>query len=166
MPPKIVFDSPELACLHEAGHADAALGVGARVIEIVLYREESRSYGRTRADRTADQAQRIALGGFAAEYTLFRANRLLKQCGGVPSEKEFIAYAVGNAQDDRKSFFGGDFSGQDGQWPAELDKRFMALAIGHAEGHMRFDLVERIADALLSAGRLDEAGVQGLLASS
>jgi hypothetical protein len=162
MTPKIVFDSPELACLHEAGHADAALGVGARIVEIVLYREESRSFGRTRVDRTAVQAPHIALGGFAAEYTLYRAGRLLQKSGNAPSEGEFIAYAIDNARHDQVGFFGGDFAEPDGQWPSELDERFMSYAIGHAEKQMRFDLVERIADALLSTGQLDEAAIKRL----
>ena len=117
-----------------------------------------------RADRTALQAPHIALGGFAAEYTLYRAGRLLKKSGEPPNEKEFINYAIGNAHDDRKAFFGQDFSGLDGGWPRELDERFISFAIGHAEQKMRFDVVERIADALLSAGHLDEARVQQLLA--
>src|SRR5204863_5740910 len=48
MPPKIAFDTAELACFHEAGHAAAAIACGARVTEMVLYREQPRSYGRTR----------------------------------------------------------------------------------------------------------------------
>ncbi len=31
---KIVIDSPEYACFHEAGHAEVALRVGARVLEM------------------------------------------------------------------------------------------------------------------------------------
>ncbi len=47
----VMFNSPEFVCLHE-GHAVTALSVGARVVELELYREKPRSYGGTRADRT------------------------------------------------------------------------------------------------------------------
>src|SRR4051794_36699855 len=121
----VVFNSPELACLHEAGHAETALGVGARVVEMELYRETPRSFGRTRVERNDSQRRHIALGGFAVEYLLFRAARLVKQDGQPPTEKEFIDFAIDNAGDDRVSYFGRDCAGPHGHWPAELDREFM-----------------------------------------
>ncbi len=165
MPPTIVFNSAELACLHEAGHAETALNVGARVVEMELYRQEPRSYGRTRVNRTEDQRCHIALGGFAVEYLLFRAGRLVKQDGQPPTEKEFIDYAINNAVEDRINFFGHDCDEADGIWPPALDKKFIQFAIGRAENKMCLALVERIADALLAAEKLDEAAVQQIAGS-
>ena len=155
----VVFNSPELACLHEAGHAETALKVGARVVEMELYRELPRSYGRTRVEGDTGQRRHIALGGFAVEYLLFRAGRLVNQDGRPPTEKEFIDFAIDNAGDDRISYFGRDWAGPNGRWPRELDHEFMNYAIGRAKNSMRFNLVERIADALLATGRLDEDAI-------
>ena len=154
MPEKIIYDSAELACFHEAGHAVAALDAGARVVEMELYRDPVRSHGRTRCDRTEAQKPHIALGGFAVEYRLYQEGRLLKKDGNAPSQKEFMDTSIDNASDDRKSYFGGDFS-KDGLWPAEMDKEFMSYAIGFAD-RMDFERVERIATALLEAGKLTE----------
>lgn len=165
MSSKIVFDSPELTCFHEAGHAEAALSCGVQITEIVLYREQPRSYARSRISRTELQRKPIALGGFAVEYKLYKAGRLLKQDGTPPSEKEFIDYAIGNARDDRISYFDGDHEKADGNWPAELDREFMAYAIRYADNRMRFGLVEQIAAELLASERLDNASIQKIVES-
>jgi hypothetical protein len=159
MPDKILFDSPELACFHEAGHAEVALAVGAQVVEMVLYRESPRSFGRTSVIRTDQQRRRIALGGFGAEYRLYKSGRLMKHDGVPPTEKEFIDYSIGNARDDWVSFFGEGRRDANGGWPGELDRQFMSYAIGQADGDMQFEIVERIAEALISAGKLDGATV-------
>jgi hypothetical protein len=117
MTSKVVFDSQELACFHEAGHVEAVLNVGARVIKVELYRESPQSSGRTRTHRTEEQRPHIALGGFVAKYRLYKAGRLLKQSGEAPSEAEFIKYVIGNAVDDRISFSGKDCTGPEGRWP-------------------------------------------------
>ncbi len=93
----VIFNSPENAAFHEAGHALTALAVGATVVEMELYLDPIRAYGRTRTNRTREQARHIALGGFAAEYLLYIAGRLVKQDGTAPSESEFIDHAYRNA---------------------------------------------------------------------
>jgi hypothetical protein len=98
----IELASPELVCFHEAGHAFIALAVGAEVVEMELYRATPRSYGRTNVNRTDEQRELIVLGGFAAEYLLFRAGRLRKPDGSLPSEKEFIDEVFDNALADPK----------------------------------------------------------------
>lgn len=160
IPHTIVFNSPELACLHEAGHAETALSVGARVVEVELYREIPRSYGRTRVERDNTQRRHIALGGFAVEYLLFRANRLVKQDGRPPTEKEFVDSAIDNASEDRVGYFGQDLVGTNGRWPKKLDEEFVKYSIDRAENSMNFGLVERIAVALLAAGKLDEDSIR------
>jgi hypothetical protein len=160
---RVMFGSVELVCLHEAGHAEVALAVGARVTEMELYRAEPRNYGRTRVDRTELQRPHIALGGFAAEFRLYKAGRLIKQDGKPPTEKEFIDYAFDNAIEDKINFYDGNLADPDGSWPLKLDQKFMAYAIGRAENQMRFELVERIASALLASGRLDEVAINAVV---
>jgi hypothetical protein len=88
----IVFDSAELACIHEAGHAEVALRLGAMLLRWSSI-EISRGpmVGRGLSGRTP-----------SAGTSLWAVSR--------PSEKEFIDYAISNALNDRIAFFGGDVS--------------------------------------------------------
>jgi hypothetical protein len=163
MTPLVEFDSPEYACFHEAGHAELAIYLGARVNEIVLHRVNPRSFGRTRVDRTEQQRGPISLGGFAAEYILFRANRLRKQDGTAPSEKDFINYGMTNASDDLAAFYGDDIQKLNDDVREKLHRDFMSAAIKYAERNMQFRLVEQIADALLKTDHLYEADVNSVV---
>lgn len=156
---KIHFQSRELVAMHEAGHAETALSVGARVVLMELLVDGDRQYGRTRVDRTDEQRMHILLGGFASEYRLYRAGRLLKTDGSVPTEKEFIDNVFANAREDRVAFFTVD---ADFDFTKAEDTDFMKWAIGRAENRMRFELVERIADALLAKGILTEDEIKAL----
>lgn len=159
----VTFNSPEYACFHEAGHAVAAHSVGATVVEMVLYREPQRSYGRTRADRTELQAPCIALGGFAAEYLLYKLGRLVKQDGEKPSEKEFIDYAYRNAKEDFDQFWkytAGSCDPEElGISEKEMDRKFIACAMELANNSMSIDVIERVVSALVAAGTLDQEDV-------
>ena len=65
-----------LACVHEAGHLVAALGVEAKIDFAEVQLQGAVPCGRTRA-RAGPQARRaIALGGFAVEVCLWRLGRL------------------------------------------------------------------------------------------
>lgn len=163
IPFNVMFGSAELVCLHEAGHAEVALAEGARVVEMELCRAEPRNYGRTRVNRTELQRPHIALGGFAVEYRLYRAGRLVKKDGKPPTEKEFIDYAIDNAIEDKINFYGSNRADRDGTWQPELDRRFMSFAIERAKTQMRFELVESIANALLASGKLDEAAINTIV---
>ena len=159
----IVVNSPEYACFHEAGHAEAALRVGARVLEMELYKEQPRSYGRTRVEKKQDsyieQSRCIALGGFAAEYILYRAGRIVNEDGTSMSESQFIQYAYGNAEQDFAAFWATFNLPLLNTTQKEVDKQFMSFAIGMAQQDMKAATVERIADALLGAQKLTEAEV-------
>jgi hypothetical protein len=63
------FRSDALVCFHEAGHAAAAIAIGARVEEMILFHSPT-PHAKTRVERTNEQAVYIACGGFAAEYYL------------------------------------------------------------------------------------------------
>jgi hypothetical protein len=155
----IVFGSPEYACLHEAGHAEAALRQGARAIEMHLYRDPERCWGRTRVERREDQASEIAVGGFGVEYRLFRQGRLLQQDGTAPTEVEFIDRAYKNAAEDFPAFWRSTQIPGAGLTDRDRDWIFMNEAIRLATHVMRLDRVERIAAALLAADFLDEAAI-------
>ena len=163
MKQQIIFNSPEYACYHEAGHAVTALSVGAKVVEMVLYREPLRSYGRTRVDRNKDQARHIALGGFAAEYLLYAAGRLVKEDGTLPTEKEFIDYAYKNAIDDFESFWinhaGSNEPTKLAMTEYDMEKQFMNYAIGRANNEMSLVVVEGLAEKLLAANTLAEEDI-------
>src|SRR4051812_16781244 len=109
---KIMFNSAELAAFHEAGHVETALQEGVTIVGVELYRERPRSYGRTRTHKPDTHLQRmhVALGGFAAEFVLYRASRLVKEDGQPPTEKEFLDHVFNNAVEDRISYFGQDLS--------------------------------------------------------
>lgn len=160
----IIFNSPEYACWHEAGHVEAALRVGARVTEVELYRDPVRSYGRTRVERTDAQADEIALGGFGVEYLLYRQDRLLKEDGTAPTEKEFIDHAIANASDDYEGYWkhrplqAAMLSEKDRDW------NFMNEAIGRAKARIDLSVVERIVTALRATDILDEEAVKAALA--
>ncbi|HCF9476685.1 hypothetical protein [Pseudomonas aeruginosa] len=160
---KIVIDSPEYACFHEAGHAEVALRVGARVLEMELYREQSRSWGRTQVEKKQDchieQSRRIALGGFAAEYMLYRSGRILNEDGSSPTESQFTQHAYRNAALDLVAFWGTDNPELLNMAQEEMDSKFMSFAIGMAEQCMKIDTVERIANALFASRKLTEIEV-------
>ena len=159
----VTFNSPEYVCFHEAGHAVAARAVGATVVEMALYRESQCNYGRTRANRNHCQARYIALGGFAAEYLLYELGRLVKEDGMPPTEKEFVHYAYRNAHDDFdlfwKYYLGSSQPGDLGMSQKEMDEKFIDYAVGFAKNRMSFDVVERVASALVAAGSLDQEEV-------
>ncbi len=128
-----------------------------------LYREQPRSYGRTRIekepDRHIEQRRLIALGGFGAECLLYYAGRLRKEDGTRPSESEFVQYAYRNAAEDFAAFWGTDDPTLLGMTQEEMDLEFINQAVGQAKTYMSADTVERIADALLATEKLTEAEV-------
>ena len=162
LPQKIAFNSAELVCFHEAGHAVSAYDCGATVIGMELFRAETRPKGLTRVSRNHQQKPLIAVGGFAAEYVLFKAGRLEKEDNTAPTEKEFINHAADNAHDDRISYFGRDCR-EGGYWPEEMDRYFMKHAVQYAEHEMDFKKVEAVAGALFQANKLTQAQIDQLL---
>lgn len=154
--------SRELVCLHEAGHAAAAIYEGARVVEMEFYPQKM--YGRTRVDRSGSQRPTILLGGLAVEYWLWTQKRLLLSSGACPTEKEFIDKSSDNALVDKIGYFNGDHRDTQGYWPAHLDKLFLHRAI-ELSVHLDTSLVERIAGVLLAEIRLDGKRIEEIVNS-
>lgn len=147
-----VTPSEEAICLHEAGHAFAALVVGLAPAHIELT-DDPKSPGLARSQiPKGNQQQRrlIACAAYAVELKLYSAGRLADASGNLLDEHTFIQIAVGdNAASDKMSFFDADRSGLNGRWSAEDDKAFMES--GHAlSGGLIMDLITELAEALLN----------------
>ena len=162
LPPSLTgpvhYKSPELVCLHEAGHAVAARLAGAAVVEMELYLAPTPVHGRTRIKRNENQRAKIALGGFAIERRLWEEGRLLWPNGRRPTEKEMLSESADNADIDRVSYFGKDYRMPDGHWPPDMDIEFMSKArdLGRV---IDIALVERLAGVLLVEKQLDESRI-------
>ena len=158
----IRYESLELICLHEAGHAAIGITLGARVTEMELYLTPAPGHGRTQVRRTDAQSKTIALGGFAVERRLWEDNRLMLPNGVKPTEKEMIGRSLTNANKDQIAYFGQDFRQADGSWPEEMDLEFMECAQAWGR-RIDVSLVERIAGALLVEAQLDEARIEEIV---
>lgn len=166
VPPPLVgavrFDSPEMACMHEAGHAYVAHSVGAKVVSMHLYVEQPRAHGRTRVDRTEDQLQVIALGGFAIERRLWEEGRWLLADGRVATEKEHLDCSSGNATVDKVSYFGGNYLQPEGTWPKAMDFEFMTS--GQKLGRRLYlPTIEQLAGILLVENELQTERIAEIL---
>lgn len=168
LPPPVTgvvrYESPELASLHEAGHAVAAHLVNAEVISMRLFDRPPPAHGFTRINRNADQGLTIALGGFAVERRLWEAQRLLLPDGSKPTEKEMLNRSADNADIDRTRYFGKDFRRPNGMWPRELDLAFMKRAKDLAyQPEFDFSLVERLAGVLLVEKKINASLIKSVL---
>lgn len=139
-----------------------ARGVGAKPVEMHLYREKGKSFGRTRIERNEDQAQYICLGGFAAEIVLYRAKITMLNGATLATEKALIDIAYANASDDYDKYW----RLQQGVSPAKVasldrtarDKIFIKEADDLAR-QMGLGELGQIANLLLDCGFLDEAAL-------
>lgn len=159
----IDFETPsdEATCLHEAGHATAALVVGL-VPEFIEFVEEEDSKGRARnriPGGDAQQRRLVACAAYAVEYNLFTAGRLTNAKGVVIDEKTFIQIAVGqNASLDKINFFGEDRERPNKKWPETEDRQFMSTGQQIAR-RLPMDLVFALAEAMLNERRVERTRV-------
>lgn len=159
IPHLIDFETPsdEAICLHEAGHACAALAVGL-VPEFIEFVDDEGSTGRARNRiPVGDPQQRrvVACAAYAVEYNLFRAGRLTDASGAAIDEKNFIHHAIGqNAALDKQKFFGTNREQANGCWPEADDRAFMVAGQGVATA-IPMECVEALAEALLNEHRLE-----------
>lgn len=163
IPQLIDFETPsdEAICLHEAGHACAALVVGL-IPEFVEFVDEEGAKGRARNRMpVGDTRQRliVASAAYAVEYNLFMAHRLTNASRVVIDEKTFIHLAIGqNAALDKIQFFGEDREDADKMWPPNDDRTFMAAGQRIA-GSLPMGLVFALAEAMLNERRLERARI-------
>lgn len=163
IPHLIDFETPsdEAICLHEAGHACAALVVGL-VPEFIEFVDDEGSEGRARNRMpVGDPEQRcvVACAAYAVEYNLYMAGRLTNAAGGGIAEKTFIHLAIGNnAALDKVKFFGEDREGANKTWPAADDRAFMTAGQRIA-GRLPMDLVVALAEAMLNERRVDRVRI-------
>lgn len=99
MTTKIALSDLAYVCLHEAGHAAATYAVGGTVEFIEILADHAKARGRARANRPPHGRQAIAAAGFAVEYLLFQADRLLAEDHTSLSEKNFISESMKNSSE-------------------------------------------------------------------
>jgi hypothetical protein len=152
-----VTPSEEAICLHEAGHACAALVVGlAPTLMELVSDPESPGLARNSIPR-GDQQQRrlIACAAFAVEYSLYSAGRLADAAGAPVDEKTFIRIGVGhNAAIDKTSFFDANRADKNGVWSKEDDEAFIAKGC-QLSGVLPMSLIFELAEALLNERSLE-----------
>ena len=158
IPQHIDYELPSEAavCLHEAGHATAALMVGVAPALIELVDDPgSRGPARSRIPiETQAQRETIACAAFAVEYRLFRENRLVDSQGAPLQERAFVQIALGsNAAADKVSFFGANYEQPNLRLPKPYDQEFMRRGIALAP-NLNMPLVMELAEALLNERRM------------
>lgn len=143
---QIDINSREYECWHEAGHAVICLLNGGRVKFMEIIKDEDHfGAARARCETTNYTRKKIACGGFAAEYYLYKSSML------KVSESEFVKTALGNAFPDKVGFFGSDYEQPNGCWPANMDIEFRDYAIHNIAPLIdeNFELVKELAFTLL-----------------
>jgi len=122
---KIIVDSDEYKCWHEAGHAVACLHLGGDVDFIEFLSGHTRGHARTRCDPVPGTEKSVACGGFAAEFYLLNNGRAEQS----PDDTRDISRVVfHNATADREEFWGREL-GQDETFSVEEEEAFMHHAI-------------------------------------
>ncbi len=160
IPHLIDYVSPSEAaiCLHEAGHATAALVVGLApgLMEIVQNNPSSPGLARSSIPRGTQQERRIiACAAFAVEFQLYQTGRLVDGSGTKIDEPMFIRLAAGsNASSDKVSFFDANRADATGVWPKADDEAFIANG-RQISCLLPMALVTELAEALMSERRLD-----------
>jgi hypothetical protein len=163
IPYLIDFETPsdEAVCLHEAGHACAALVLDL-IPEFIEFVGDDCTQGRARNRiPVGDPQQRcvVACAAYAVEYKLYIARRLTNAAGVVIDEKTFIHLAIGNnAALDKIKFFGEDRERPDKTWPGDDDRAFMTAGQQIA-GNLPMDLVVALAEAMLNERRVERARI-------
>jgi hypothetical protein len=157
LPRLIDFLSPseEAVCLHEAGHAFAALVVEVSPASMEIYPGPP-PFGRNSIPLSTGSARRMmACGGYAVELNLFNSGRLVDANGELITQQQFIQQAIGqNGARDKTIFFEEDRADQNGVWPGEDDQKFMANGSGLAD-LICMPCVEALAEALLNDRKLE-----------
>jgi len=86
-------------CWHEMGHAFVCIALGGDVQHVELLNDHELGRARARCITTPNIRQRVACGGFAAEFVLFRDGDI-----GPQDEKEITQVLFRNATIDREMY--------------------------------------------------------------
>lgn len=162
---KIAIGDDLYVALHEVGHVLFAYLLGRHANIIAFTPDSHRSEARADLSITVITRSRIALGGFAIEYLLFKAGNIVDSTGAAITESVFVQQAMKNASSDKQQFFKGDFMESDGTWPAEMDTLFMKEAIKFADRlHTNvWPKVVALAEVLVSEQQVDRADIELIL---
>ncbi len=162
---KVTMEDDFYIALHEVGHVFFAYLFGRYANTIVFTPDSLRSEARANLSITATTRSRIALGGFAIEYLLFKAGNIIDSTGAVITESAFVQQAMKHASGDKQQFFKGDFMEPDGTWPAEMDTLFMKEAIKLADRlHPNFwPRVVALAETLVAQRQVDQDEIELIL---
>lgn len=161
-------------CFHEAGHIEAACLWGATVREVEI---EASGNPRTLITHKADLSTKvpIACGGYAVEWLLFNASRLVDDQGKLLSEQAFKSQAMENARLDKLPFYikepideSGIYPGSlfqpydDKTWPEESDEPFIDYAEQHIIPILQNHLtnIESLAAQLYKYGKLTQNEIE------
>lgn len=154
--------------LHEVGHVLFAYLCGRHANVIVFTPDSLRSEARANLNITAATRSRIALGGFAIEYLLFKAGNIIDDTGAGITQSAFVQQAMKNASGDKQKFFNGDFVEADGTWPAEMDTLFMdeAIKLAHRLHPNLWPRIVTLAETLVSQRQVDQDDIESILDAS
>ena len=123
---KIIVDSVEYKCWHEAGHATVCLHLGGDVDCIEFLDGDARGYARARCVVASEIERSVACGGFAAEIYLIRNGYAeLAQ----DDKRDINQIVFHNATIDCLDFLGREVKSYDGFTEAER-REFLNHAIG------------------------------------
>lgn len=158
----IEINSLEYQCWHEVGHATICLHLGGDVAVIELLNDEhAAGLARARCNTTPDIKPRVACGGFAIEFFLFRAGQLPKI-----DDHEITQIIFRNATKDREMFAERILLGND-EFTKEEDVAFMHCAIDQVAPIFKryFLRMRELVDELLATRRVDGEKVKAVLMS-
>lgn len=127
---KILVDSVEYRCWHEAGHAVVCLHLGGDVDFIEFLEGDARGHARTRCVDAPGTERSVACGGFAAEFFLLNSGNAEKASDDMRDISRILFH---NATGDREDFWRRRLGINEAFTEAE-DIAFMHHAIG-PDGH-------------------------------
>ena len=150
-------NSSTYECWHEMGHAFVCIALGGDVEFVETL--ENHNTGRARARCVTNQyiRQRVACGGFAAEFVLLRDGDL-----GPQDEREITQILFRNATIDREMYHSLD-SGS--EFSEVQDREFMSCAINDVAPIIRRykSEISEAVEELERTGRVDGDRIKGIM---
>ena len=145
-------DSDAYRCLHEAGHAQAAILVGAKVPILEMDATVPGAAARTKIDWgpvwpvAPEKRRMVACAGHAVEHLLFESGRIRDMRGKSFATRDFFDYALENAEQDMTRFFPNT---RIGEWTQSMQQEFGAHSKTVVQPTLRNRLRQTVALARL-----------------